>query len=312
VIAENPDLLQQLTLQHACTALEVNRGSYYRFRKEAAGAAEATAAEAAAADPAAGGRSGRADPPGLRETTEQLCQEWVAYGYRRITRQLQQLGFRVNHKRILRRLRQWGWVRRPRRRWIGTTQAVPGRPIAPNLLAKQGWREMRRPNAAWVADLTYIPFGPARDSRFAYLAMVLDVYSRQIVGWAVARRADQQLVLRALDQALASRQPPLGWIHHSDQGGQYTSHAYQDRLRDAGARISMCRKGSPLENAVAESWMGTLKREEVEVQEYETYGAVEANIRAFIKRYNEERQHSALGYCAPVDYERMTFPDAPQ
>jgi putative transposase len=275
----------------------VNRGSYYRWQRQRQGRTAPPAAPAGARQ--------RGDPPGLRERVEALCTRHAGYGYRRVTVQLQREGYPVNHKRILRRLRSWGLLCRVRRRWLGRCASEPAGSQHPNRLAEQGWQRLTGRDQAWVADLTYVRVG----ATFAYLAVVLDAYSRRVVGWALGRRADQRLVLAALERALSTRQPAAGWIHHSDRGGQYTSQAYQARLEAAGAQISLSGKGRPLENALVESFLGTLKAEEVERQGYEGYGEAVASLEHYLEAlYNRERLHSALGYRFPQEFEALQQP----
>ena len=167
----------------------------------------------------------------------------------------------------------------------------------PNLLAQT---TLSAPNQAWVADITYVRL----PTSFVYLACVLDAYSRRCVGWQLSRQIDTQLTLDALEMALTQRQPPPGLIHHSDRGVQYASLAYVARLEQAGARVSMSAKGNPYDNAKAESFFKTLKREEVYLQEYRTFAEAETNLDHFIEAvYNQKRLHSSLGYLPPVEFE---------
>jgi transposase InsO family protein len=156
------------------------------------------------------------------------------------------------------------------------------------------------PNQAWVADITYVRLPAA----FVYLACLLDAWSRRVVGWQLSRHIDTRLTLAALDRALVSRQPAAGLIHHSDRGVQYASGDYVARLEGAGARISMAARGNPYENAKAESFFKTLKREEVYLHDYRTFDEAEANLGRFIEQvYNAKHLHSSLGYLPPVEFE---------
>lgn len=289
MIQENGELVAEVGQARACAVLGMKRGSVYRWRQRGS----------------VPRRSGRRapDPPGMGERMEALCQQFTGDGYRRITQQLRREGFEVNHKRVRARLREAGWNCRVRR---GKPAGRPaGETGLPNHLAQQGWRRLTGVNQAWVADLTYVPVG----SGWGYLAVVLDAYSRKVVGWAFGKRADETLVLRALEAALLARQPEPGWIHHSDRGGQYTSTAYQARLRAAGARISFSAKGAPLENALVESFIGTVKAEEVGAQGYERYGEAAAALQHYLEEvYNRQRLHSALGYRPPIEYEQLYKP----
>ena len=153
---------------------------------------------------------------------------------------------------------------------------------------------------AWVADITYIRL----PTTFAYLACILDAFSRRCIGWHLSQFIDTQLTLRALDQALAGRRPAPGLIHHSDRGVQYASAAYVARLTGAGARASMSARGNPYENARAESFFKTLKREEVYLKEYRTFEEAQTNVAQFIEEvYNTKRLHSSLGYRPPAEFE---------
>ncbi len=161
---------------------------------------------------------------------------------------------------------------------------------------------MTRPDEAWASDITYIRLG----QQFVYLAVILDAFSRRVVGWCLSREIDAALTVAALDQALGVRRPPPGWIHHSDRGVQYACRDYVGRVEAAGGRVSMAAKGTPRENAQAESFMRTLKAEEVALQEYATYEAVRRSIRHFIEAvYNRKRLHSSLGYLPPIEFEEQ-------
>lgn len=156
-------------------------------------------------------------------------------------------------------------------------------------------------NQVWVSDITYVRLG----QEFVYLAVVLDLYSRRVVGWALDRKLHTRLPLTALDRAIASRQPGPGLVHHSDRGTQYASDEYVRRLEEAHMLISMSRPASPWENAYCESFLRTLKSEEINGRAYSTLEELEQNIENFIERfYNRERLHSALGYRSPEEFER--------
>jgi len=183
------------------------------------------------------------------------------------------------------------------RRFVVTTDAAHALRTYPNLLAGLA---LTGPDQAWVADLTYVRLPTA----FVYLACLLDAWSRRCLGWRLARTIDTSLPLAALDQALATRRPGPGLIHHSDRGVQYASAAYTARLGEAGARVSMSAAGNPYHNATAESFFKMLKREEVSLHQYQTFQEAEVNLDRFIGDvYNAKRLHSSLGYRPPIEFE---------
>ena len=234
---------------------------------------------------------------GLRDAIERVTLEFPGYGYRRVTHALQRDGWTVNHKRVLRVMRQESLLCQLKRRFLVTTDSAPGLPTYPNLLTQAS---LTAPNQAWVADITYIRL----PTSFVYLACVLDAYSRRCVGWKLARQIDSQLALAALEMALTQRHPAPGLIHHSDRGVQYASLVYVARLEQAEAQVSMSAKGNPYDNAKAESFFKTLKREEVYLQEYRTFAEAETHLGHFIEAvYNAKRLHSSLGYLPPVEFE---------
>jgi putative transposase len=233
----------------------------------------------------------------LRATIEDITLAFPGYGYRRVTHALARDGWTVNHKRVLRIMQEESLLCQLKRRFIATTESQHGYRRYANLLTD---RVLTAPNEAWVADITYIRLPAA----FVYLAAILDAYSRYCVGWALSRWIDTELALAALDRALLVRQPPAGLIHHSDQGVQYASTAYVERLAGIGARVSMAGKGNPYENAKAERFFRTLKYEEVYLKDYRDFDEAHANISSFIDEvYNAKRLHSSLGYRPPAEFE---------
>lgn len=237
----------------------------------------------------------------LRDAIEDLVLEFPGYGYRRVAKALSRGGWVVNHKRVLRIMREESLLCQLKRRFIPTTDSNHSFRTYPNLLCEM---VLDAPDHAWQADITYIrlPTG------FAYLAAILDAYSRRCVGWQLSRCIDTNLTLAALDMALAARRVRPGLVHHSDRGVQYASSAYVERLESIGALPSMSAKGNPYDNAKAESFFKTLKREEVYLKDYRTFGEAEANIGQFIEDvYNQKRLHSSLGYLPPAEFEALHY-----
>jgi transposase InsO family protein len=221
------------------------------------------------------------------------------YGAPRVTAELRAQGLPVNRKRVARLMQEAGLEGRPRRRFRGaTTDSAHELPVAPNLLQRDFSAE--RPGTALVGDITYL----ATQEGWVYLAVLIDLFSRKVVGWAMDDTMHTSLCLRALQRARAARGDLKGAIHHSDRGSQYASHVYQQALAEAGMRPSMSRKGNCWDNAVAESFFGTLEQELVPERPWrdlaETRSAVSAYIHGY---YNAERRHSTLGYLSPVEFE---------
>lgn len=238
----------------------------------------------------------------LRDRIEAIVLEFPGYGYRRVTKQLQREAWPINHKRVLRIMRAESLLCQLRRRWVRTTDSEHGLRTYPNLLANAGWRALTGVNQAWVADITYIRLAQG----FCYLAAILDAYSRRVVGWRLSREIDAALAVAALELAVQARKPAPGWIHHSDQGVQYACREYVGLLERAQARISMSAKGTPRDNAQAESFMRTLKHEEVYLHDYQTFEDAEPSLGHFIERvYNEKRLHSSLDYRPPSEFEEL-------
>lgn len=220
-----------------------------------------------------------------------------SYGAPRLHVELAEAGVRVARKRVARLMREMGLQGIGRRRPVRTTVRSEARP-APDLVARQFVAD--RPNKLWVADITYIPTW----SGFLYLAIVLDVFSRRIVGWSMATTLQAKLVVDALNMALATRKP-RGVIHHSDQGSQYTSLAFGKRCREAAVRPSMGSVADAYDNAMAESFFATLECELLDRHRFKTHGEARSAVFAFIEGfYNPRRRHSALGYLSPVEFER--------
>jgi transposase InsO family protein len=266
-----------LSIQKLCELLAVSRSWYY----ERGGRPESIPA----ADVA------------LQDAIEEIVLAFPGYGYRRVTHALTRAGWTVNHKRVLRVMREESLLCQIKRRFVPTTDSQHSLRRYPNRIKDLVIDHL---DHVWVADLTYIRLPTA----FCYLAAILDACSRRCVGWELSRSIDTELALAALDRAVRSRQPTPGLIHHSDQGVQYASHQYVERLESAGIAISMASKGNPYENARAERFFRTLKEEEVYLKRYDTYDEARANIGPFIEEvYNTKRLHSALGYQPPSEFE---------
>ena len=274
-MAELGEVCPALSVRRRCAVLEISRSWWY------ARAARTPDGEALA----------------LREAIERIVLEHPGYGYRRVTHALRRAGWAVNAKRVLRVMREESLLCQRKRRFVATTDSRHGFPGYPNLLRE---RIVDGPDQAWVADLTYIRL----PTSFCYLAAILDACSRRVVGWKLSSRIDTDLTLAALDHAIASRQPAPGLIHHSDHGVQYAATRYVERLEAIGAQISMAAMGNPYQNAVAESFFATLKREEVYLHEYQSLAEAEANLERFLDEvYNHQRLHSSLGYRPPSEFE---------
>lgn len=235
----------------------------------------------------------------LRDRIQRIALEHRRYGYRRVAAELRRQGLVVNHKKVLRILREDDLLAAQKRRWVATTNSNPCGSGYPNLLPHL---KLDGVDQLWQADITYIRLREA----FVYLAVVLDSFSRRVVGWQLGRTLAAELALGALRQALELRRPAPGLVHHSDQGVQYASHAYVELLESRGAVISMSRRGNPYDNARAESFIKTLKAEEVELRRYRDIDDARASIGEFLDEvYNRRRLHSALGYRPPEEFEKL-------
>jgi transposase InsO family protein len=236
----------------------------------------------------------------LRAVIQDIALEYSCYGYRRITAELRNRGITVNRKRVLRLMQADNLLCARKVFKPQTTDSNHGLRVYQNLAKGLVVTEVNR---LWVADITYIRL----EREFVYLAVVIDIYSRRCLGWALSRIIDTQLTRDALDQALRCRQGMdlSGLLHHSDQGVQYASKDYIERLIEYGIQPSMSRRGNPYDNAFAESFMKTLKHEEVNLQDYEDYDDAHQNIGTFIEEvYNAKRLHSSIGYTTPNEYEK--------
>jgi putative transposase len=221
------------------------------------------------------------------------------YGYRRITQVLRRQGRPVNAKKVRRLMHEDNLLAHRKRKFGATTDSDHDFRVYPNLAKNL---ELSDVNQLWVADITYIRLG----EEFVYLAVVLDAHSRRVVGWALDRTMTSRLAVAALDRAMAARSPRPGLVHHSDRGSQYASDVYVRRLENIGAVLSMSRPGRPWENGKCESFMRTLKREEIDGRRYRNLEKLEQNLEQFIETvYNRVRLHSALGYQSPMEYEQQ-------
>lgn len=234
----------------------------------------------------------------LRDAMQKIALAFPAYGYRRITAELNRRSFEVNHKRVLRLMRQDNLLCLRRKSFVVTTDSRHSLPVYPNLARNITPTGI---NQLWVADLTYIRLR----AEFIYLAVVLDAFSRRVIGWGLGRTLEAGLALSALTMALRQRRPPAGLVHHSGRGVQYASAGYTGLLQQHQIQISMSRKGNPYDNAACESFMKTLKYEEVYRTEYRDLADAYAQIGEFLERvYNQQRLHSALGYVPPAEFEQ--------
>lgn len=235
----------------------------------------------------------------LQRAIERVVEEWPAYGYRRVTHELRRRGVVVNHKRVARVMREHGFTAKPPRRYRPSTGSSQDDAYYPNLAKRL---IVTGPNQLWISDLTYIQL----HTRFVYLAAILDAWSRKVVGYAIGNLMETQLTLAALESAYRSRCPPPGLIHHSDRGGQYASRDYRLRLATLGIIGSMSRKANPYDNAKAESFMKTLKHEEVLKVDYRDLADIQRRLPRFLDEvYNAKRLHSALGYLPPNEFEQI-------
>ena len=222
------------------------------------------------------------------------------YGYRRITAELRRRGLQVNHKRVVRLMREDNLLAIQRRRYVITTDSRHQLDVYLNLARRM---KLTGINQLWVADLTYIRL----QKEFVYLAAILDAWSRRVIGWALERSLAARLAVTALERAIGARQPQPGVVHHSDRGVQYASQDYVTLLKTHQMTPSMSRPANPYDNAACESFMKTLKQEEIYCRQYRDMNELEGHVEEFLDRYyNHQRLHSALGYRTPVEFEQQT------
>lgn len=236
----------------------------------------------------------------LRDKIEKIQSQFPRCGYRPMKWYLlREENVLVNHKKIRRIMNKYGLKAQIRRAFVRTTNSEHGYEVYPNLLIDFTVVQI---NQVWVADITYIRI----QTGFVYLAVIIDIYSRRVVGWALSKKIDDELTIVALKDAVEKRNPPEGCIHHSDRGVQYASHDYVEILKQNNFLVSMSAKGNPYDNAFAESFMKTLKTEEVYLWEYENFNDVVERIPFFIEEvYNKKRLHSGIGYLPPAEFEDL-------
>lgn len=264
-------------VERLCRLAEVSRASFYRGWQETAPGAEETA---------------------LRDVMQRLCLAHRHYGYRRIGALLRREGWQVNHKRVLRLMREDNLLCLRYRPFVpSTTDSRHGWQVMPNLA--RGMR-LTGIDQLWVADITYVRLAEA----FVYLAVILDAFSRKVIGWALEEHLRAELAIAALEMAIDARRPMEGSvIHHSDRGVQYACYDYVALLDRHDIQPSMSRLGNPYDNAKAERFMRTLKQEEVDGSAYRDVADARARVASFIETYNRQRLHSALDYLSPDEYE---------
>lgn len=267
-----------LSIERMCQLAQVSRAGFYRSLQE---------------------KEPDQEEMLLRDRLHGIALEHRCYGSRRLTAMLKREGLAVNRKRVQRLVREDNLLAVRKRRFMTTTNSDHKLVVYPNLAKRM---VLNGTNQLWVADLTYIRL----QREFVYLAVVLDAYSRRVIGWALDRRLKASLTVRALEQALASRNIEPGLVHHSDRGVQYACSEYVVALQQRGMVLSMSRAGNPYDNARCESFMKTLKHEQLDGQNWSSLEELEKDIDNFLDGYyNQKRLHSALGYCSPVEFEQQ-------
>jgi putative transposase len=269
-----------LSIERMCELARVSRASFYRSLREQRPAEEEME---------------------VRSSIQKIAIEHRRrYGYRRITAELRRRGMQVNHKRVLRMMRKDSLLAVRRRRFLVTTNSNHSFEVYLNLARRMSLTGI---DQLWIADITYIRL----KAEFVYLAVILDAFSRKVVGWALDRTLANRLTITALERAVAKRQPRAGLVHHSDRGLQYARGEYVGVLEKHGMVPSMSRPANPYDNASCESFMKTLKREEIYANRYDDIKHLRKNIEEFIDEYyNRQRLHSALGYRSPEEFEQQS------
>jgi putative transposase len=241
----------------------------------------------------------------LRDAIQRTALAHRDHGYRRITPLIQRAGFLVGEEKVRRILRTDNLLAVRRRKFVVTTDSNHRFRVYPNLAESL---ELTTINQLWVADITYLRLR----REFVFLAVVLDAFSRKAIGWELGRTLETRLALAALEAAIADRHPQPGLVHHSDRGTQYASNEYVKRLEACGAHLSMSRAASPWENGKCESFIKTLKREEIDARRYASFTELRDHVEEFIEQiYNQVRLHSALDYRSPVEFEQSQLPGVP-
>lgn len=235
----------------------------------------------------------------IRGKIEQIRVEFPRAGYRPLLHYLKRSGIVIGETRLRRILRESGLFVKPKKKFIRTTQSDHDCLVYPNLIHGM---TITGVNQVWAGDITYIRIG----NGFVFLAVMLDLYSRKVIGWSISKKIDGKLTLDALKMALVRCKPPKGVIHHTDRGVQYLCNEYVEILKENGVHMSCSRKGNPYDNAWSESFMKTIKYDEIYMGKYETYLDVIENVPHFIEEvYNRKRLHSSLGYLPPEEFEDM-------
>ena len=267
-----------------CEVLGVSKSGYYNWlRKQAAPLTKREEKEIQIA----------------QKVFQSFHNSYGTYGSPRILKDLQAWGYILSQKKVANMMRELGLYAVCPKQYQRTTDSNHSQDIYPNLVKRQF--KAKAPNQMWVADITYI----RTMEGWLYLASIMDLYSRKIIGWAIADHMKEELVLEALEKALMTRKPPAGCVHHSDRGVQYCSKEYIKRLKDNKMKISMSKKGDPYDNACIESFHSSIKKECIYRQRFQTKGDARKAVQIYIVQfYNEKRRHSTLDYVSPNQYER--------